>query len=121
MGHLLWEMTNEELVKVKLFYNVTKKDFVDLEANANSLVTMQREVLNFEWLEDTTYNKWKEDFMSTKQTEGDDEVEDDDKEEITKVEATSTTNDKDKEDPQVARDDSSMSHLMTTYPKELEC
>ena len=99
VGHLLWAMTNEELVKVQLFYNIVRKDFFDLEANANSLVTVQREILNFDWPEDTIYNNWKEEFMSIEQTEGDDEVEDDDKEEGKKVETTSVTDDKDKKDP----------------------
>ena len=113
-------MTNEELVKVQLFYNIIRKDFVDLEANANSLVTVQREILNFDWSEDTIYNNWKEEFMSIEKIEGDDKVEDDDKEEGTKVETTSITDDKDKKDPQVAGDDSSLSLLIATYPEELE-
>ncbi len=70
-------MTNEELVKVQLFYNIIKKDLVDMEAIANSLITVQREVLSFDWLDDTAYNEWKEKFMSIEQMVGDDEVEDD--------------------------------------------
>ena len=97
-GHLLWAMTNEELVKVQLFYNTIRKDFVELEVSANSLVTVQREILNFDWPEDTIYNNWKEEFLFSKQTGEDDEVEDDDKEGSTKEETTSVINDVDKKD-----------------------
>ena len=97
-GHLLWAMTNEELVKVQLFYNTIRKDFVELEVSANYLVTVQREILNFDWLEDTIYNNWKEEFLFSEQTGEDDEVEDDDKEGSTKEETTSVINDEDKKD-----------------------
>ena len=30
-GHVLWAMTNEELVKVQLFYNAIRKDYVEIE------------------------------------------------------------------------------------------
>ena len=54
-SHLMWAMTNEELVKLQIFYTAIKKDLVDLEAVTNSLITVHREVLSFDWLDDTAY------------------------------------------------------------------
>ena len=34
-GHVLWAITNEELVKVQLFYNAIRKDFVEIEKIGN--------------------------------------------------------------------------------------
>ena len=53
-------MTNEELVKVKLFYNAIRKDLVEIELVGNFLTKVQREILNFDWPNDTTFNEWKE-------------------------------------------------------------
>ena len=57
-------MTNEELVKVKIFYMTIRKYFVDIEAIGNSLINVQREALNFYWPNENTYNEWKDKFMS---------------------------------------------------------
>ena len=55
-GHLLWAITNEELVKVQIFYTAIRKDLVDLEAVADSLIIVHRDVLSFDWPDDTAYN-----------------------------------------------------------------
>ena len=57
IGHLLWAMTNEEYVKVQLFYSTIRKYFVAIEAIGNSLIIVQREVLNFDWPSDTSFKK----------------------------------------------------------------
>ena len=119
--NLLWEMTNEELVKVQIFYTAIKKDLIDLEVGANSLITVHREVLNFDWLDDTAFNEWKDKFMFVEKLVQGDEAKDD-----VEVTITLTIDDEDKENPhikvilQVIEDDSSLSSLKTTYSKNLE-
>lgn len=125
-GHLLWAMTNEELVKVQLFYTTIRNDLVNIEAVAYSLITIQREVLNFDWLDDTAYNEWKDKFMSIEQMVEGDEAEDDEEEEDARVNVTLIADDEIKENPQVkvslqlTGDDSSLSSLIATYSEELE-
>ena len=58
-GNILWEMTNEELVKLQLFYNVIRKDLVEIEIVGNCVIMVQRGILNFDWPDDSIFNKWK--------------------------------------------------------------
>ena len=66
-GHILWAMTNEELVKVQLFYKSIRKDLVEIEVVGNFVIKVQREILNFDWPDDITFNEWKEQFMFAEQ------------------------------------------------------
>lgn len=99
IGHWLWAKTNEEIVKVQIFHNSIRKDLVDIEVVANILISIQREVLNFDWPNDTTYNEWKDKFVSIEKMEEDGEEEYDEEEENVKVKVTFTINDEDKECP----------------------
>ncbi len=56
-GHWFWEKTNEELVKIQLYYADMRKEFDDLEKNANSLIKIQRETLSFDWPDDDTFDR----------------------------------------------------------------
>ena len=69
---VLWAMKNEELVKVQLFYNAIRKDFVEIEKIGNFVIKKQREILNFDWPDDTIFNKWKEELLSLEQVAEDD-------------------------------------------------
>ena len=40
-GHILWAMTNGELVKVQLFYNVIRKNLVEIEIVGNFVIKVQ--------------------------------------------------------------------------------
>ena len=92
----MWAITNEELAKVQIFYNDIRKDLVDLEAMTDSLIAVHREVLNFDWPDDTIFGEWKDKIMHLEQPVGGDEEED-----STEVTITLTVDEKDKEDPQV--------------------
>ena len=121
IGYLLWAVTNEELVKVQFFYNDVRKDLVDLEAVANSLMAVHREVLNFDWPDDTIFGEWKDKLRHLEQPERGDE-----KEDSTEVTATLTVDDEDKENPQVGvsmqviEEDSSLTSLKATYSDDSE-
>lgn len=123
---MLWARKNEELVKVQFFYNTVRKYFVDIEAISTSLITMQREVLSFDWPNEISYNEWKDKFVSMEQMGEANEAKEDDEEEGTKVKVTLTVNNEDKENPrvkaslQIIRDESSLSNLMATYSEESE-
>ena len=117
-GHWFYARTNEELVKIQLFYNAKRKEFDDLEEFANSLVIIQREALNFNWPDDDAYNKWKNQFVE-QMLEGDEE-------EDAKVKVTLIISNEDMENPQikvslqVVEDDMSLFNLMATYSKDEE-
>ena len=93
-GHILWAMTNEELVKVQLFYNAIIKDLVKIEAIRNFMIKVQRKILKFDWHDDTAFNEWKEQFMSAKQMAENDGVEED-----AEVTVTLTVHDEDNDNP----------------------
>lgn len=120
-GHILWAMNNEELVKVQLFYKSIRKDLIEIEAVGNSIIKVQREILNFDWPDDTTFNEWKEKILSIEQMAKDDGVEED-------VELTVTliVHDEDNDNPrvevrlQVIEHDTSLSSLIATYSEESE-
>ncbi len=61
-GCWFWAKTNEELVKIQLYYADIRKEFDELEENANSLIKIQRETLSFDWPDDDTFNRWKDQF-----------------------------------------------------------
>ena len=115
------QLTNEELAKVQIFYNDIKKDLVDLEAMANSLIAVHREVLNFDWPSDTIFGEWKDKFRHLEQP-----IRGDKKEDSTEVTITLTVDDKDKENPQVGvsmqviEDNPSLSSLKATYFEDFE-
>ena len=67
--YVLWVMTNEEYVKVQLFYNAIKKEFVEIDKIGGFVIKKQREILNFDWPDDTVFNKWREYFVSSKWVE----------------------------------------------------
>ena len=116
--HQFWAKTNEELVKIQLFYTTVRKEFDDLEESANSLIKIQREALSFDWPDDDAFNKWKNQFI--KQISGEDEEED------AKVTVTLVISNEDMEDPQikvslqVIEDDTSLSDLMAMYSEDEE-
>ena len=120
-GHLLWAMTNEELVKVHIFYTDVRKDLTDLEVVENSLIAVHREVLSFDWPDDTTFNGWKDKIMSLEQLVKGDEIEG-----SAEVTVTLTIDDEDKENPQVGvsmqviEDNSPLSSLRATYSEDSE-
>lgn len=99
IGYFLWATKNEEMVKVQLFYKTVRKDFVDFETIATFLITVQREVISFDWPNDTNFNEWKDKLVSVEQMEEGDDADDD-----AEVTATPANDDKDKEDPQDKKD-----------------
>lgn len=117
-AHQFCARTNGELVKIQLFYNAIRKELDDLEELENSLVIIQIEALNFDWLDDAAYNEWKNQFLV--------QISEDDEEEDTKVKVTLIVNNEDMENPQikvslqVIEDDTSLSNLMAIYSEDEE-
>ena len=112
-------MTNEELVKVQLFYNAIGKDFFEIEKIGDFVIKKQREILNFIWLNDTIFKKWKEEIFSSKQVEEDDGAADD-----SEITVTLIVHDEDSGDPQfevnlqASEHDTSLASLIATYSEE---
>ena len=47
-GHVLWEMITEEIVKVKLFYNSIREEFIEINKLGDFVIKKKREVLSFD-------------------------------------------------------------------------
>ena len=119
-GHLLWAMTNEELAKVQIFYATIKKDLVDLEAVANSLITVHREILSCDWPDDTVYNEWKNNLDSIEQMSEDEEENDGEVTVTLEVESEDKENPRVKVNLQVIDDDSPLLSLRAAYSDDSE-
>lgn len=117
-GYWFWAKTNEELVKIQLYYADIRKEFDELEENANSLIKIQRETLSFDWPDDDTFNRWKDQF--SEQMSGEDDEED------VRVIVTLIVSNDDIENPQVkvilhvTEDDTSLADLMGMYSEDEE-
>lgn len=72
-GYILWALTTKELIEVQKFYKAINKDLVHIELMGNSVIELQREVLIFDWPDDSIYNTWKEEFVSSEQIAGEEE------------------------------------------------
>lgn len=73
-GHWFWARTNEELVKIRIFYDTVRHELDDLEYLANSLVAIQRETLCFDWPDDATFDEWKNQIESVEVMEEEEET-----------------------------------------------
>ena len=70
-GHTWWATTTEELVKVQLFFDSLKQEFVSFEEEANYVLTKQEDILRINWPDDVHFNTWMADTLSDEQTEED--------------------------------------------------
>ena len=56
----LWFARNtKEIVKVRLFFDSFKDDFLNLRALSRTMMKREDIVLNFDWLDERTYDQWK--------------------------------------------------------------
>ena len=69
--------TIEELVKVQLFFDSLKQDFLNIDKEVEYVIKKQHDILHFNWLDDTLFDKWMVDIASNEQLE---EAENDDDE-----------------------------------------
>ena len=80
-GHAWWVTTIEELVKVQLFFDSLKQDFVNIDKQSEYVIKKKHDILHFNWPYDTLFDKWMEDIASDEQLEeveiDDDEVQED--------------------------------------------
>ena len=53
MGH-----HDSELVKVQLFFDSLKQDFVSIDREAKYILRKQCDIFQFNWLDDTLFDKW---------------------------------------------------------------
>ena len=56
-GNAWWAATTEEVVKVQLFYDSLRKYFAKSDKIGEYVIRKQYEILNFNWLDDTLYDK----------------------------------------------------------------
>ena len=77
-GHAWWATTIKELVTVQLFFDSLKKDFIDIDKEGEYVNKKQHDILQFDWLDDTIFDKWMVDISHGVELE--DTKTDDDKE-----------------------------------------
>ena len=65
-GHAWWENTTQEVVKVQIFYDSLREDFIEIDKLGEYLMKKQHEILNFNWPDDTLFDKWMENFVHAK-------------------------------------------------------
>ena len=65
--HAWWENTIEEVVKVQIFYDSLREFFIEIDKIGEYVLKKQHEILSFNWLDDTLFDKWMADFVHSKQ------------------------------------------------------
>lgn len=76
-GHAQWATTTKEMVKVQLFFDSLKHDFVIIDKEAEYVIRKKHGILHFNWPDDTLFEEWMADISSSEQWEQaeiDDEV-----------------------------------------------
>ena len=68
-GHAWWENTTEEVVKVQKIYDSLREDFIEIDKLGEYVIKKQHEILSFNWLDDTLFDKWMAYFFHAKQLE----------------------------------------------------
>ena len=58
IGHAWWATTTEEMVKAHIFFDSLKQEFVDINSKAEFVIKKQQDILHFDWLDDTLFDKW---------------------------------------------------------------
>ena len=48
----------EEVVQVQLFFDSFQQDFDEIKTLGKDILKREREILNFSWLDDTTFSRW---------------------------------------------------------------
>ena len=80
-GHAWLENKTEEVVKVQIFYDSLREEFIEIDKLGEYVLKKQHEILSFNWLDDTLFDKWMTSFVHAKQLElgeiDEDEIEQD--------------------------------------------
>lgn len=75
--HAWWAATIEEIVNAQLFFDSLKQNFVSIDKEAKYVIKKQSDILQFNWPDDTLFDKWMANVTSDEQLE---KVESDDDE-----------------------------------------
>ena len=77
----MWDTTIDEMVKAQTFFDSLKQEFVDIDSKAKFFIKKQQDILQFDWLDDTLFDKWMAEIAPNEQFEevetNHDEVQDD--------------------------------------------
>ena len=65
------------MVKAQIFFDSLKQDFFDIDKEGKYVIKKQHDILQFDWPDDTLFDKWMVDIASDEQLE---EAESDDDE-----------------------------------------
>lgn len=68
-GNAWWETTTEEIVKVQLFFDSLRWDFSEIEKIVEYVIKKHQDILQFDWLDDTLFDKWMIDIAHGEQLE----------------------------------------------------
>lgn len=76
--HIWFSKIVEEVVQVQIFFDSSKRDFVEIEKLGEDILKKQHEVWSFNWPEDALFNKWMKVFSQTNQLLPEEAKEEDD-------------------------------------------
>ena len=77
-GHAWQENTIEEVVKMQLFYDSLRTYFIEIDKLGEYVMRKKHEILNFNWPNETFFDKWMAYFVHAKQLEFDETNDDQD-------------------------------------------
>ena len=67
-GHTWWATSTEEIVKIQLFFESLKQDFVAIDNEAEYVLKKKRYVLHFSWPYDIVFDTWMENIVSNEKS-----------------------------------------------------
>ena len=68
-GNAWWVATTKEVVKVQLFFDSLRQDFIEIDKLGEYVMKKQHDILHFDCLDDTLFDKWMVDLVHAKQLE----------------------------------------------------
>lgn len=70
-GHAWWATTTKEMVKAQIFFNSLKQEFIAINNEVEYVLERQRHILQFNWLDDTLFDKWMAEMAPSEQFDED--------------------------------------------------
>ena len=126
-GHELWATTAEELVKVQLFFDSLRQEFVSFEEEANFILAKQEDILRTSWPDDIQFNTWMADAPPDRLSEEDnsnDNMEHESEVQVTNLSVPAqdegTINQQEETDSEILKEYSALASLVATYYDDSE-
>ena len=61
-NNIWFARTTEEIVRVQIFFDSFKSEFEDLKTMTRVVLKREKDILNFDWPDERTYDQWKTNY-----------------------------------------------------------